>query len=148
MAAAKGSDPSPPASMMDSSADARGLTPSVARLLKPRSVAIVGASDDPRSIGGNVLGNLERAGFAGELHLVSRTRAEIGGRPCVASIDDLPPGLDAVVLNLPRDAVLEAIAGCGRRRVNGAIVLASGFAEAGAEGRALQERLTALARES
>ena len=69
----------------------------VARLLKPRSVAIVGASDDPRSIGGNVLGNLERAGFAGELHLVSRTKAEISGRPCVASIDDLPPGLDAVV---------------------------------------------------
>jgi acyl-CoA synthetase (NDP forming) len=120
----------------------------VARFLKPRSVAIVGASDDPRSIGGNVLGNLERAGFAGELHLVSRTKPEIGGRPCVASIDDLPPGLDAVVLNLPRDAVLEAIAGCGRRRVNGAVVFASGFAEAGAEGRALQERLTALARAS
>jgi acyl-CoA synthetase (NDP forming) len=111
-------------------------------------VAIVGASDDPRSIGGNVLGNLVRAGFAGVLHLVSRTRAEIGGRVCVASIDELPAGLDAVVLNLPRDAVLEAIAACGRRRVNGAVVFASGFAEAGAEGRALQERLAALAREN
>jgi acyl-CoA synthetase (NDP forming) len=66
----------------------------------------------------------------------------------VTSIDELPPGLDAVVLNLPREAVLEAIAACGRRQVNGAIVLASGFAEAGAEGRDLQERLAALARES
>jgi acyl-CoA synthetase (NDP forming) len=120
----------------------------VARLLKPRSVAIVGASDDPRSIGGNVLANLKRAGFAGELHLVSRTRAEIGGHPCAPSIDDLPPGLDAVVLNLPQEAVLEAVAACGRRQVGGAIVFASGFAEAGAEGRARQERLAALARES
>jgi acyl-CoA synthetase (NDP forming) len=120
----------------------------IARLLRPRAVAVVGASDDPRSIGGNVLANLERAGFGGDLHLVSRTRAEIGGRPCVASIDDLPPGLDAVILNLPQEAVLDAIAACGRRRVNGAIVFASGFAEAGPDGRALQERLTALAREA
>jgi acyl-CoA synthetase (NDP forming) len=129
------------------------MTPSVdaaaiARLLKPRSVAIVGASGDPRSIGGNVLGNLRRAGFAGELHLVSRTRAEIDGHPCVASIDDLPPGLDAIVLVLPHEAVLDAIAACGRRKVNGAIVFASGFAEVGPEGRALQERLAALAREA
>ncbi|MBO0766665.1 MAG: CoA-binding protein, partial [Hyphomicrobiaceae bacterium] len=118
----------------------------VSRLLKPRSVAVVGASDDPRSIGGNVLANLRRAGFAGDLHLVSRTKAEIGGHPCVASIDNLPVGLDAVVLNLPQEAVLDAIAACGRRRVGGAVVFASGFAEAGPDGRALQERLTGLAR--
>ena len=66
----------------------------------------------------------------------------------MASIDDLPQGLDAIVLNLPREAVFEAVAACGRRRVNAAVVLASGFAEAGPEGRALQERLAALARES
>ena len=118
----------------------------IARLLKPRSVAIVGASDDPRSIGGNVLANLERARFAGDLHLVSRTKAEIDGHPCVQSIDDLPLGIDAIVLIVPQEAVLDAVAACGRRKVNGAIVFASGFAEAGPEGRALQERLAALAR--
>ncbi len=120
----------------------------IARLLKPRSVAIVGASSDPRSIGGNVLANLKRAGFAGDLHLVSRTKAEIDGHPCVQSIDDLPLGLDAIVLIVPQEAVLDAIAACARRRVNGAVVFASGFAEAGPDGRALQERLAALARES
>src|SRR5262245_47737180 len=145
---------------MSTSVDPRGLTPSpadltpavdpaaIARLLKPRSVAIVGASSDPRSMGGNVLGNLKRAGFAGDLHLVSRTKAEIEGHDCVKSIDDLPPGLDAIVLLVPQDGVLEAIAACGRRKVNGAIVFASGFAEAGPDGRALQEKLAALARES
>src|SRR5688572_26402551 len=146
-----GSDPSPQSTISES-ADARGLTPSnpaaVARLLKPRSVAIVGASDDPRSIGGNVLANLKRAGFAGGLHLVSRTRAEIGGHPCVASIADLPLGLDAVVLNLPHEAMPEAIAACGRRQIGAAVVFASGFAEAGADGRARQERLAALAHET
>ena len=119
----------------------------IARLLKPRSVAIVGASGDPRSIGGNVLANLERAQFAGALHLVSRTRPEINGHPCVKSIDDLPLGIDAIVLIVPQEAVLDSIAACGRRKVNGAIVFASGFAEAGPEGRALQERLAAFARE-
>ncbi len=140
--------------MMNTTSDARGPTPShdidpaaLARLLRPRTVAIVGASDDPRSMGGNVLGNLKRAGFAGELHLVSRSKAEIGGHPCVKSIDDLPPGLDAIVLLVPRDAVLDAIAACGRRRINGAVVFASGFGEAGPDGRELQARLTALARE-
>ena len=136
--------------MMNTDNDAGGLIPSAAvgRLLRPRAVAIVGASDDPRSIGGNVLANLERAGYAGDLHLVSRTRAQIAGHLCVPSIDDLPDGVDAIVLNLPRDAVLEAIAACGRRHVNAAVVFASGFAEAGPEGRALQEELAAVALES
>src|SRR5688572_21956744 len=132
-----GSDPSPQSTISES-ADARGLTPSnpaaVARLLKPRAVAIVGASDDPRSIGGNVLANLERAGFAGQLHLVSRSRAEIAGHPCVASIDGLPMGLDAVILVVPQEGVLEAVAACGRRQANAAIVFASGFAESGPDG--------------
>ena len=140
-----GSAPSHP---MSNTAATSGAQSPLARLLKPRSIAIVGASDDPRTIGGNVLANLERAGFAGELHLVSRTKAAIKGRPCVASIDELPLGLDAVLLNVPREAVLDAVAACGRRRVNGAIVFASSFAEAGPEGRALQERLVALARET
>src|SRR5215510_3377033 len=150
-----GSEPLPPLVTMNKTNDAGRQTPpadadraAVARLLSPRSVAIVGASDDPRSIGGNVLGNLKRAGFAGELHLVSRSKGEIAGHTCVASIDALPMGLDAIVLVLPHEAVLDAIAACGRRQVNGAVVFASGFAEAGPEGRALQERLAALAREA
>jgi acyl-CoA synthetase (NDP forming) len=134
---------------MNTTNAATDLTASpVTRLLKPRTVAVVGASDDPRTIGGNVLANLKRAGFAGELHLVSRTKAEIAGHPCVPSIDDLPVGLDAVVLIVPQEAVPEALAACGRRRVNAAIVFASGFAEAGPEGRAAQERLATLARET
>ena len=90
-------------------------------------------------MGGSVLANLERCGFAGDIHLVSRSRAEINGRPCVPSIDDLPHGVDAAVLVVPQTAVLDAIAACGRRGVGAAIVFASGFAEVGDAGRAEQE---------
>ena len=72
--------------------------PSLDRLLRPRSVAIVGASDKPGALGASVLANLVRQGFAGDIHLVNPKRAEIGGRPCVASVDDLPEGVDAAVL--------------------------------------------------
>jgi acyl-CoA synthetase (NDP forming) len=115
-------------------------------LLNPESVAIVGAAPDPGSIGGNVLENLLRAGYQGALHLVSRSRTEIKGRACVPSIDDLPEGLDAVVLVVPEAAVIDSVAACVRRKAGSAIVFASGFAETGEEGRVKQERLVAIAR--
>jgi acetate---CoA ligase (ADP-forming) len=118
----------------------------VGRLLRPRSVAIVGASPEQGAIGNNVLVNLERSGFAGALHLVSRNRTEIAGRPCVKTIDDLPEGVDAVVLVVPEAAVEDAVAACVRRKAGSALIFASGFAEAGEEGRAKQARIAAAAR--
>jgi acyl-CoA synthetase (NDP forming) len=115
------------------------------RLLRPRAVAIVGVSPEPGHMGGSVLNNLVRCHFAGDIHLVSRSRAEIGGRRCVPSIDDLPPGVDVAVLVIPQSAVIEAIAACGRRGIGAAIVFASGYAEVGAAGRTEQEELAAAA---
>jgi acyl-CoA synthetase (NDP forming) len=120
----------------------------IGRLLRPRSVALVGAAEEPHTMGGRVFNNLIRAGFPGEMHLVSRTRAEIGGRPCVRSIDDLPEGVDALVLVVPAEAVRESIAACVRRRVNGAIVFSSGFAEIGDQGKAEQAAIADMAREA
>ncbi|MGH7091002.1 MAG: CoA-binding protein, partial [Stellaceae bacterium] len=118
----------------------------VGRLLRPRSVALVGASPEPGSIGNNVLVNLERSGFAGALHLVSRNRTEIAGHACVRSIDDLPLEIDAVVLVVPESAVPDAVEACVRRKAGSALVFASGFAETGETGRASQARIAAAAR--
>lgn len=107
---------------------------SVRRLLRPRSVAVVGASDVASSIGGAPLALLERFGYAGEVHLVSRSRDEVRGRPCVSSIDELPEGVDAAILAIPKSGVAEAIEACGRRGVGGVIVFSSGYAETDAEG--------------
>jgi len=79
--------------MSKSLSDTAGVL-SVERVLKPRSIAIVGASADPRAFGNFVLQNLERFGYAGAIHLVSRSSQEINGRPCVSSVDALPAGID------------------------------------------------------
>jgi acyl-CoA synthetase (NDP forming) len=118
----------------------------LARLMRPRAVAIVGATPEPGTIGGAVLANLERCRYQGSIHLVSRRATEINGRPCVATIDDLPDGIDAAVLVVPQRAVVDAVAACGRRGIGGAVVFASGFAEVGDDGRGEQERLLQAAR--
>src|SRR5271156_841851 len=80
-------------------------TSSLGRLLRPRSIALIGASATPGSLGEGVLSNLERAHFAGDIYLVNPKRAEIRGRQCVSSIDALPEGIDCAVLAIPRDGV-------------------------------------------
>lgn len=128
--------------------DAENTSPaqgSIARLLRPRSVAIIGASPTLGSLGASVLANLERFGFAGAIHLVNPRRSEIGGRPCLASADDLPEGVDCAVLAIPGAGVLDAMAACARRGVRAAIVFSAGFAEGGPEGRAAQQELARIA---
>ena len=117
----------------------------IERLLRPRSIAIVGASATPSALGAAVLRNLERAGYAGDIHLINPRRSEIGGRPCVATVDDLPDGVDCAVLAVPREAVLPVIAACGRKGVGSAVIYAAGFAEGGDEGRAQQDEIARLA---
>ena len=118
---------------------------SISRLLRPRSVAIVGASPTPGSLGAGVLANLERFRFAKPLHLVNPRYDRIGARPCVRSISELPEGIDCAVLAIPQAHVADAVRACAEKKMGGLIVLAGGFAEAGAEGKREQERITAIA---
>ena len=120
----------------------------ISRLLRPKSVAIFGASSTPGSLGGGVLGNLERFGFKGDIHLINPSRTDINGRPCLKSADELPHGVDCAVLAIPRAGVIPALEGCARRGVGGAIIFASGFAEAGEDGKKLQARICEIATES
>jgi acyl-CoA synthetase (NDP forming) len=115
-------------------------------MLQPRSIAIVGVSPQPMSPAAAILGNIERLGYKAEVHLVSRGRTEVIGRPCVPTIDDLPMGIDLALLLLPRAAVVDAMQACARREVASAIVYASGFAELDDEGRAAQAEMAAIAR--
>jgi acyl-CoA synthetase (NDP forming) len=114
-------------------------------MLRPRSIAIVGASPSPGSLGASLLANLERFGFRGDIHLVNAGRQEINGRPCVNSTSALPVGVDCAALAIPRAGILEALAGCAKRGVGGVIIYASGFAEAGPDGGALQAQLACIA---
>lgn len=118
---------------------------SLDRLLRPRSVVIVGASDKPGALGASVLANLDRAGFAGAIHLINPKRSEIGGRPCLPSVDALPEGVDAAVLAIPRAAVVDTIRALAQRGVGSAIIFSAGFAEGGEEGLAEQREIARIA---
>ncbi len=118
------------------------------RLLRPASVAIVGASAEPGSVGANTLANLKRFGYAGDVHLVSRKGGVIDGRACLTSIDELPMGTDAAILVVPAAVAREAVEACARRGVGGAVVFASGFAEQDDAGARAQDELAEIARKT
>lgn len=117
----------------------------VGRLLRPKSIAIVGMSEDRATIGARALAALERFGYQGEVHLVNPKRDEINGRPCVRSVDDLPLGVDAAMLAIPQAATVEAVAACARRGVGAAVVFTSGFSETGEEGVLQQQAMSDMA---
>jgi acyl-CoA synthetase (NDP forming) len=121
-------------------------TGTLKRLLQPRSIAIVGISAEVGSIGAAVLANLDRFGFSGEVHLVSRRQATIGARQTVSTINALPEGIDVAVLAVPAAAVGGALQNCAQRRIGGAVIYASGFAELGEQGRIAQDELVKYAR--
>ena len=106
----------------------------IARLLRPRSIAVVGASDKPGALGASLLGNLDRHAFDGPIYPINPKREMIGGRKCLGSIDDLPEGVDVAVLAIPQIAVLDAIRGLAARKCGAAIVFSAGFAEGGRSG--------------
>ncbi|HEY6566795.1 MAG TPA: acetate--CoA ligase family protein [Actinomycetota bacterium] len=114
-------------------------------LLAPRSVAVVGASESPDSWAPEIERSLRHLGFDGELYPVNPKYDRVWDRPCVPSVRDLPKGVDLVVFVVPGRVVVRMIDDCGDRAVRGIMVVSSGFAEAGEEGRALQEELRTAA---
>jgi acyl-CoA synthetase (NDP forming) len=101
----------------------------LARLLRPRSVAVVGASERPETYGSETLRNLELLGFEGEVWGVNPRRSSVYGRPCFASLSELPSVPDAVVVAIPADGVVSVVEEAGRLGCGGAVVYASGFGE-------------------
>ena len=120
----------------------------IGRLLRPASVAIIGASDKPGALGASVLANLDRLRFPGEVFLVNPNRAEIGGRACLKAIGDLPEGVDVAILAIPRASVLEAVNALALRKTGAAVIFSAGFAEGGPEGLAEQREIAAIAARS
>ena len=120
----------------------------IARLLKPRNVAVVGASDKPGALGATLISNLDRAGFKGEIYPINPNREMLGSRKCLSSVDALPDGVDVAVLAIPRAFVLDAVRGLAARNVGSAIIFAAGFAEDGEAGMAEQVEIGRIAAES
>ena len=113
---------------------------------QPRSVAVVGASRDRASIGRRILECLRDNRFQGALYPVNRQTAAMGGLAAYPSVNDLPEPVDLAVIAVPAPAVLSVVQDCAARGVRALVVITAGFAEVGAEGRALQQQLVDMVR--
>jgi acetate---CoA ligase (ADP-forming) len=126
------------------------MTPAhpVQALLRPRAIALVGVSPKGGA-GARILDSNARFGRAIPTWPVNPNYREIGGQRCYGSFADLPDRPDCVVVSVPAEAVLDVVGAAAAAGIHGAFVISEGFADAANDvGRALQERLVGLARES
>ncbi len=130
------------AAMRDRVATVASLRP----LLRPRSVAVIGASRDPDAIGHRILRYLVRGEFAGPVYPVNPKASVVASIPAYPSVLDIPGPVDLAVIAVPTAAVLPVIEECGKKGVRAAVVVSAGFAETGPAGRALQDDLVRKAR--
>ena len=117
---------------------------SLGYLLSPRSVAIVGASANPRKIGGRVWEFIHRGNFAGPIYPVNPGYPKIGEVSCYGSVEDLPEAVELAILAVPAEGVLSVLTSAANRGIKAAIVFAGGFAETSEAGIKRQEELSDL----
>jgi acyl-CoA synthetase (NDP forming)/GNAT superfamily N-acetyltransferase len=125
---------------------ARSAAASLEPLMRPRSVAVVGASRDPRSPGGAVLRALLRESSDVSVIPVNRSAGRVAGRPAVRSLGEVEEVVDLAVVAVPAAGVPAVAREAAARGVRGLVVLSAGFAEAGAEGAALEEEILHVVR--
>jgi len=113
----------------------------VERLLRPRHVAVIGASGDPTKLTGRPIGYLKKYGFKGQILPVNPRLSEIGDLTCYPDIQSLPIAPDVALVLLGADRAEQAVGDLAARGTAAAIVLASGFGEAGADGQKRQQAL-------
>ena len=112
-------------------------------LFRPESIAVIGASDKPTP-GRRIIASLERIGFAGRIFPVNPNYPSVLNRPCYASPAELPEAPDIAVFCLGHERVFSAFEAAAKRGMKAAVIYDDGFAEQGAEGRALQARIAAI----
>lgn len=115
-------------------------------MIRPRSLAVIGASDERTRIGGRPIAYMLDQGFGGALWPVNPKRDTVQGLPCFADVASLPGTPDAGLIAVPGAAALDAVEALGARGTKAAIMFTAGFAETGPEGAAMQDRIVAAAR--
>ncbi|MGQ9694952.1 MAG: acetate--CoA ligase family protein [Thermodesulfobacteriota bacterium] len=116
-------------------------------LFYPKSLAIIGASNDPAKFGNIILSALLEIGFAGKIYPVNPEGQEINGLKVFPSIKDIPHEVDFVIITIPAPLVLNSLKDCLQKGVKGVEILTSGFKETGTpEGKRMEEEIARLAR--
>ncbi|RKK04622.1 CoA-binding protein [Pseudoroseomonas wenyumeiae] len=118
----------------------------LAGALAPASIAVLGASDNPHKAGGRPIAFMRQYGFQGRVYPVNPARAEVQGLRSYASLAELPEVPELVIVAVGGAEGLRLVEQCAAAGVGTVVVVASGYAEAGAEGEALQARMVAACR--
>jgi acetyl coenzyme A synthetase (ADP forming)-like protein len=119
---------------------------SIEPLLKPRAVAVIGASRRRGTIGGELFHNLLQQGFNGPVYPVNPTAPFVQSVMCYPAVSDIPGEVDLAVIAVPSQHVVAALGECAAKGVKAAIVITAGFRETGAEGARREAELVRLGR--
>ena len=123
----------------------RASVPDLDAVFAPRSVAIVGASDDLAKWGGSALRNILRGGFTGRVYPVNPRATELFGLEAYPSVDDLPEEPDLVLVVVGGTHVVSVLEACARRHARAVVVITAGFAETGKQGAEVERELARIA---
>ncbi|MCK6571012.1 acetate--CoA ligase family protein [Myxococcota bacterium] len=115
-------------------------------LLRPRSVAVIGASRERNSISYDLLHNLLEFGFTGPVFPVNPRTPVVHSLKCYPSVSDIPDPVDLAIIVVPRQHVLAHAEACARKGVKGLVVITAGFKEVGGEGEVLEQKLREITR--
>ena len=122
------------------------MIPAIDPLFRPASVAVIGASTEPRALGRQILHNILNYGFRGRVYPVNPKAKELLGVRCFPSVLDIPDPIDLAVVVVPREFALAVTEECGRKGVRAVVVITAGFRETGASGAAQEAELAEIAR--
>lgn len=124
----------------------RAESASIESFFRPKSVAVIGASRRQDTIGRALVRNLVLGDFTGRVHVVNPSADAVAGMPAYKTVGDIPGQVDVAIVAVPADAVQDVVLDCAAKGVHGLVVISSGFAETGEEGRHRQRRLVGLSR--
>lgn len=119
---------------------------SILPFLSPHGVVIIGASTSPEKLGYGVARNLAHSGYHGAIHFVSQKSGELFGHKLYINLKEIPDPVDLAILIVPPQSTPHSIEECAQRGIKAAIIVSSGFHEAGAEGVALEQECLNIAR--
>jgi len=120
------------------------VTLNLDKVFNPKSVAIIGASDEEGSVGCALIKNFTESDFAGHVFPVNLKKTEVFGLTAYQSVEQIPEPIDLAVIATPARTVPDVLEQCGKASINGIIIISAGFKEIGPEGRALEEKITEI----
>jgi len=120
------------------------VTLNLDRIFNPKTVAIIGASDEKGTVGCALMKNFKELGFEGKVYPVNIKKSEVLGLQAYPTLEQIPEPVDLAVIATPARTVPDIVEQCGKQGIKGLIIISAGFKEIGEEGRALEQKITEL----